>query len=813
MEPQATAQTEVANRNVIKADVVIFGAGISGLTAAHELAERNFKVVVVDPQYQGADPRFPAPEEENPGVGGVARSQWGFLPNRSESLGEMQRPFPAHEMRATDPRPGADRLLVPCVLREDDSLGERVQLSEAQDFSTRKARGRLETAILPLIDAMRRDAEYQISGAVAEADDERAKVIKKAFRDLIGQIVAEQLSITAAEAADRVKITVGAIVGQPPGSVVLWLNAFALPGEHGFRFFPSFYRHVFDTMRRIPATLPIVDEYGRFPREGRATVYDNLVSVETVAYAGTGAKPVSKLPRRAPQSVDEVMQISASFLEASGLSKSDVEHLTRAFLKYATSSRRRREKEYEHLSWYDFLEGDRLSEQGRFLIETTPGTMLALSGSDGDARSHGTIGLQCMADQFTTSASDMLLNGPTDTAWFGPWYRYLRLQGVTFERARLERLSVSDDGGAVVPTVARIPIGVRPEAKPCERDASEPAAHKELLRFVAVEPDRPVLFILALPLLQAYALAYDLAKDLRQHERAVPRDIAALCSFPGTSSPRELCSALASPYPSRGPLRHLSGIQYFFNQGLRFWRAHTHYVQAPAGLTAISQPQFWVAPRNLVSGYRGVLSVDIGTWSRPHKNGRPVVRTSPRPEDYGWGRRRHEIATTVWDQISKSHEHDFKTEWIGAPHPSVYHLDDHLDFGANDSLAGNKAPFLVNQKGRYRRRPGGGDASTEADGSKHPIDYDVAFKAEGVVGGYVLAGIYMQTHTRINSMEAACESGRHAVNAILQAVSYPGERCETWDPEDFEPDALASARALDDELCARGLPHAFDIVA
>lgn len=25
-----------------------------------------------------------------------------------------------------------------------------------------------------------------------------------------------------------------------------------LPGEHGFRFFPSFYRHVFDTMSRIP---------------------------------------------------------------------------------------------------------------------------------------------------------------------------------------------------------------------------------------------------------------------------------------------------------------------------------------------------------------------------------------------------------------------------------------------------------------------------------------------------------------------------------------------------------------------------------
>src|ERR1700688_2723740 len=25
-----------------------------------------------------------------------------------------------------------------------------------------------------------------------------------------------------------------------------------LPGEHGFRFFPGFYKHVIDTMRRIP---------------------------------------------------------------------------------------------------------------------------------------------------------------------------------------------------------------------------------------------------------------------------------------------------------------------------------------------------------------------------------------------------------------------------------------------------------------------------------------------------------------------------------------------------------------------------------
>src|SRR5262245_22540618 len=36
-----------------------------------------------------------------------------------------------------------------------------------------------------------------------------------------------------------------------------------LPGEHGFRFFPGFYRHVVDTMARIPY--------------GKGTVADNLV--------------------------------------------------------------------------------------------------------------------------------------------------------------------------------------------------------------------------------------------------------------------------------------------------------------------------------------------------------------------------------------------------------------------------------------------------------------------------------------------------------------------------------------------------------
>ncbi len=49
-----------------------------------------------------------------------------------------------------------------------------------------------------------------------------------------------------------------------------------LPGEHGFRFFPGFYQHVTDTMRRIPFRSNLIG------------VLDNLVNApeSTVAQEG-----------------------------------------------------------------------------------------------------------------------------------------------------------------------------------------------------------------------------------------------------------------------------------------------------------------------------------------------------------------------------------------------------------------------------------------------------------------------------------------------------------------------------------------------
>src|SRR5215471_4637361 len=56
-----------------------------------------------------------------------------------------------------------------------------------------------------------------------------------------------------------------------------------LPGEHGFRFFPGFYKHVIDTMKRIPF------------QGNKKGVFNNLVAAPHVMLARTGADPIVML--------------------------------------------------------------------------------------------------------------------------------------------------------------------------------------------------------------------------------------------------------------------------------------------------------------------------------------------------------------------------------------------------------------------------------------------------------------------------------------------------------------------------------------
>src|SRR5579862_5209746 len=77
-----------------------------------------------------------------------------------------------------------------------------------------------------------------------------------------------------------------------------------LPGEHGFRFFPSFYKHLPDTMKRIPF--------------GGKSVFDHLVYSTRVEIARTG-KLAFLEPTRFPQTLDDWTTVFKSLFSDLGI--------------------------------------------------------------------------------------------------------------------------------------------------------------------------------------------------------------------------------------------------------------------------------------------------------------------------------------------------------------------------------------------------------------------------------------------------------------------------------------------------------------
>ena len=109
-----------------------------------------------------------------------------------------------------------------------------------------------------------------------------------------------------------------------------------------------------------------------------------------------------------------------------------------------------------------------------------------------------------------------------------------------------------------------------------------------------------------------------------------------------------------------------------------------------------------------------------------------------------------------------------------APEPLYWHIDDNFKetfktgTREHDSYE-NLSPYLVNVAGKWDARPG--RLAKLPDIEKHaaegPGGGDLGEKGYAVFDGIVFAGTHMKTFTRLTTMEAANESGRHAVNGIL----------------------------------------------
>lgn len=192
------------------------------------------------------------------------------------------------------------------------------------------------------------------------------------------------------------------------------------PGEHGFRFFPHFYRHIVDTMRTTPVA-------------GGGTALDRLVGSRDAGVAFD--QRLLKIARPArPSDAPRFLQSLIDMLSIDGMEYDDVLRYAAVMLQFATSCHERREQEYDLRSWAEFARADTYSKRFHELVILASRNLSAMRAAESSAATIGAITLQMVFDfdWQPDRKMDPLLCGPTDETWLQPWYEHLRASGVTF---------------------------------------------------------------------------------------------------------------------------------------------------------------------------------------------------------------------------------------------------------------------------------------------------------------------------------------------------------------------------------------------
>jgi len=336
-----------------------------------------------------------------------------------------------------------------------------------------------------------------------------------------------------------------------------------LAGEHGFRFFPGFYKHVVDTMRRIPC--------------GSGSVADNLVDTTEIQIAGYG-KPSVYVPARFPEAPEELQSAFNFVLGLLGgaleLNLAELAFLGTKLWQFVTSCDERRLTEYECLPWWDFIEAEHRSAAYKMVFgHGITRSLVAAKARRASTRTIGNIFAQMMLYILQPgTAADRVLNGPTNEVWIEPWLRHLRKQGVAYHMDA-EVLSLELSQGRIAAAI----VSQRGQERRIEGD----------------------YFVAAVPI-------------ERMAELVTP---ALAAADPALAVLPELSKNV----------EWMNGIQFYLTEDVPLVHGHTIFLSSPWALTSVSQAQFWRGYDMSAHGdgrVKGILSVDISNWGVPGLNGK-----------------------------------------------------------------------------------------------------------------------------------------------------------------------------------------------
>jgi len=217
-----------------------------------------------------------------------------------------------------------------------------------------------------------------------------------------------------------------------------------LPAEHGFRFFPGFYQHVPDTMRRIP--------------HGSGTVLDGLTAATRILLAQAGGKNELVTAAHLPESLEDLALVSRFLYQVlTRLGIPPYEHavLIERIMTLLTSCDDRRYEQWENVAWWEYIGAERRSEAfQKWLGEGLTRTLVAARGKEISARTGGLIFAQIIFDLTRAGGrADRVLDAPTNEAWIDPWVAHLETLGVDLRlKCPVEGLTLSNGRIAGVTT-------------------------------------------------------------------------------------------------------------------------------------------------------------------------------------------------------------------------------------------------------------------------------------------------------------------------------------------------------------------------
>ncbi|MGW2189369.1 hydroxysqualene dehydroxylase [Streptomyces sp. NPDC001719] len=366
-------------------------------------------------------------------------------------------------------------------------------------------------------------------------------------------------------------------------------NRRPLPAEHGFRFFPGFYRNLPDTMRRIP-----------FPGNPGGC-HDNLVPSSEELFARIGHEDI-RLPFHTlgrPPAVltpDALHRALLGFFDAFGnIPAGELAYFADRMLVWFTSCERRRLDAWERMPWWEFIRAARMSPNYQRLLAI--GITRNIVATKAEVASTRTVCTCVEAFLFNVlgrgadGEPDRVLNAPTDEAWIDPWVAYLRSLGVTFRVGWTVR-DLRIDGGRIAEAVVQDPAGAR---------QSVTADH----------------FVSAMPVEHART-------TWNAQVRAADPQLGR-------------CDALRTDW--------MTGIQFYLTEPVPVVHGHVNHIDSPWSITSVGQAQFW-SGRDFRADYGdGVavdcLSADVSEWDKP---GILYGRTAKQCT-------REEVAREVWAQM------------------------------------------------------------------------------------------------------------------------------------------------------------------